>query len=225
MQLDWVHHDAKTDIFEEASQTNIRKLIEIDAQFHNVLPLPRNPKTIAPFIGKPTIEREAELSRHEAEFVRRIKVKKAPPFQGVNDSLQRTLPVFYVLEHGVCHDYIVSLLPNIGILNIAKSYVWLDTVFLAEIFREFDKCGADFEPITGNSISLAKDRKPSDAGTYFEKPGTLIDVYKTPNQPHFSSEPIFAVFESHMPMFLEVSFDIRQCLLTDLHRFLSSTKR
>lgn len=81
MQLDWVHHDAKTDIFEEASQTNIRKLIEIDAQFHNVLALPRNPKTIAPFIGKPTIEREAELSRHEAEFVRRIKVKKPPLFK------------------------------------------------------------------------------------------------------------------------------------------------
>jgi hypothetical protein len=39
MQLDWVHHDAKTDIFEEAPQSNIRKLIEIDAQFHNVLAL------------------------------------------------------------------------------------------------------------------------------------------------------------------------------------------
>src|SRR6185369_16607682 len=199
------------------TQQRISKLMKVDSEFHDIRTLPGHSKTIAHSIGHPAVKWKVVLARNETELVRAVEIKNTAGFQRVVDLLHTELPVFNMFEDRCGDDAIKTILADHRLLDVADLQIELLVITIAEPLCHLGQLRADLESLDIDSLLLAVNLKPAAADSNFQNLRARLEFSKPLNVVKNVVERRFLIFECYMRMVLDVTSDVGQIFVMNVH--------
>src|ERR1043165_175985 len=194
--------------------------MKVDSEFHDIRTLPRYSKTITHPIGHPAVERKVVLARSETKLVRAVEIKNSTGFQRVVDLFYTALPVFDMFEDGCGDDAIKAISAEVRLFDIADFQIELLVVAVAETLRDLGQLRADLESLDIDALLFAVDLKPAAADADFQNLRARLEFSEPLNVVKNVIERRFLIFERYMRMVLDVTRDVGQLFVVNVHGFL-----
>jgi len=199
------------------TQQRIPELMKIDPEFHDIRTLSRYSKTIAHAIGHPAVKREVVFARSETKLVRAVEIKNSARFQRVVNLFHTLLPVFDMFENGGSDDAIKTVCADLGLLDIANLQIELLVIAIAEALCHLCQLRANLEPLDIDSLLFAVNLKPAAADADFQNLRTRLEFSEPLNVMKNVVERRFLIVEGYMRMVLDVTRDVGQIFVMNMH--------